>query len=63
MSVELPEDLADEFWLHSLAGEDITKIEKVRSMSVRDALLWKHLSGYSAYLNEEHLKSIRENAS
>lgn len=56
--VELPADLADQFWLFGLAGYDASKLEGVRAMSVRDAILCKHLAGYSAHLEQKHLKQI-----
>lgn len=52
-------DLADEFFLYTLAGHDIGRLEAVRHSKVKDALLWRYLMRYSRYLEEEELKRVK----
>lgn len=60
--VELPEDLADEYFLHTLSGGDLSQKEPAERMSVRDAILWRHMMRYSSYLEQEHMKkTAKEN--
>jgi len=58
--VTLPEDLADDFFLYTLAGSRLDRIDAIRNARVRDAVLWRYLMRYEGYLHEEHLKKLRD---
>ena len=54
--VTLPEDIADQFFLYTLAEGHAGDREAALNMSVPDAILWRHLMRYSAHLEEEHMR-------
>ena len=59
MPVDLPKDLMDDFFIHTLSVGNVQEKSAVESMSVRDAILWRHMKRYAAYLDQEYIKSLK----
>lgn len=62
MPVNLPADLSDEYFLYSLCQGEIDRKREVEQMTVREAVLWRHLMRYDNYLNAEYIKTHKEDS-